>query len=100
MVWPGYLAHLNGAQNVRFPRRGGDVDVSYFTTGLAQIDSELSVHLYAHVDRIYNGTFYVSSLRWQEIPRIGSLCWKTVEEIRYDPRITKVALTMADIVDR
>eukprot|EP00903_Cladosiphon_okamuranus_P017344 g15979.t1 len=36
----------------------------------------------------------------REIPRIGSLCWKTVEEIRYDNRITKVALTMADIVDR
>eukprot|EP00752_Nemacystus_decipiens_P011375 g10109.t1 len=36
----------------------------------------------------------------KEIPRIGSLCWKPVEEIRYDPRITKVALTMADVVDR
>lgn len=31
---------------------------------------------------------------------MGSLCWKPVEEIRYDPRITKVALTMADVVDR
>ncbi|CAM9156359.1 unnamed protein product [Ectocarpus sp. 12 AP-2014] len=35
----------------------------------------------------------------KEIPRIGSLCWKPVEEIRYDPRITKVAVTMGDVLD-
>ncbi|CAM9534383.1 unnamed protein product, partial [Ectocarpus fasciculatus] len=35
----------------------------------------------------------------KEIPRIGSLCWKPVEEIRYDPRITKVAVTMGDVMD-
>ncbi|CAM9541455.1 unnamed protein product, partial [Ectocarpus sp. 4 AP-2014] len=35
----------------------------------------------------------------KEIPRVGSLCWKPVEEIRYDPRITKVAVTMGDVLD-
>ncbi|CAM9636375.1 unnamed protein product [Discosporangium mesarthrocarpum] len=36
----------------------------------------------------------------QETPTNGRLCWKPTEEIQYDPRITKVPLTMDDLEAR
>lgn len=68
-----------------------------FRTGLCRVTAQLTLNR-------LNNHFKPRNIRIvrydQVVPRIGSLCWKSNAEIQYDPRVTKIALTMDDLVER